>query len=151
MDGLWFEGVVNHVLYPRRIQRLADRLGEILQNHFARKVRIFSLEIGTLVAKVAANVDEDRSIWVPFFGLLLNWVYLEPSGLSFTAMHHVLVEMISVLRVLGKPNKDWHRWNLVSYLGHCVYVVGDVLIILLGQKFRKRLVQWPTAVKPVRP
>lgn len=70
LDWLYIEEVVSDILNSRCWQRFRDRMLQVLENNPSRQVRIFFLELCTLMADTASDIHIECFFCGAVFGLM---------------------------------------------------------------------------------
>lgn len=110
-------------------------------------MRKLLLELSTLVANVASNVNEDSSVRVPPLRFLLDRIHVPAYSLILTAVHHVLIEVRGGLWMFHEP-EEGRQWGLVGDLMGCIGVVCDILVFGLQKEVWQFLKHGPHGVEP---
>lgn len=105
------------------------------------------LELSTLVADVATNVNENCGIRSPSLGFLVNRKHVPTDGLIFAAVKHEFIEVASGLRLLHEPEED-RQWRFMGHLVDGICVVCNILVLDLGKETWELLVQGAAGVEP---
>jgi hypothetical protein len=112
---------------------------KILQNDFTRKLGVLGLELGRLMADIAADVNEERPLRSEARCVFLDWIYLDPGFLILPPCGHVLIEGFEIGRMAHEP-VEAALFGIMCILKHSVVAIGGIVIAHLAKECRHFLI-----------
>lgn len=124
-DWLWLEEVMDDGFNAWGLDCMVDAMGQVFEYDPPRKVWVFGLEFGTLVANPTTDIYKNRTFGIPASSVLLNGIHREPGRHVLTPGGHVGIEGVPLLRHLREELK-YCFCGLICILEDCVLVVCDI-------------------------